>query len=380
MLNIFFISISVSVGAKTTCFTSNISRQTIALFVLYKSIMFYLHAMSEKVPTIKEIARKLNISISTVSRALHDHPSIGLRTKMQVQKLAAEMNYEPNQTAIQFKQGKTFTIGLILPNLMEEYFSLAINGVEELAFKNNYNVLIGQSHDDLEREKKIVETMRKHRVDGLLVSISKQTGSIEHFEQLDKYKIPVVFFDRVPNVPDIHSVWCSLYYSTIDAVELLFKKGHQRIGFIQGPLSLNIKNERLDGYIEAHKRNKIPLQESLIATTDLSKESTTQALEKLLSLKNKPTAILAFNDTVALDTIQYAKKKKMKINKDISVVSYANWPITSYLDYPPIASVEQFPYEQGARATELLFKLLNTKSDQTIPYENVVLKSELIVH
>ncbi|MBN8786945.1 MAG: LacI family DNA-binding transcriptional regulator, partial [Terrimonas sp.] len=239
------------------------------------------------------LPRKLNISISTVSRALHDHPSIGLRTKMQVQKLAAEMNYEPNQTAIQFKQGKTFTIGLILPNLMEEYFSLAINGVEELAFKNNYNVLIGQSHDDLEREKKIVETMRKHRVDGLLVSISKQTGSIEHFEQLDKYKIPVVFFDRVPNVPDIHSVWCSLYYSTIDAVELLFKKGHQRIGFIQGPLSLNIKNERLDGYIEAHKRNKIPLQESLIATTDLSKESTTQALEKLLSLKNKPTAILA---------------------------------------------------------------------------------------
>lgn len=222
--------------------------------------------------------------------------------------------------------------------------------------------------------------MRKHRVDGLLVSISKQTGSIEHFEQLEKYKIPVVFFDRVPNVPDIHSVWCSLYYSTIDAVELLFKKGHQRIGFIQGPLSLNIKNERLDGYMEAHKRNKVPFHESLIVTTDLSKTSTTQALEKLLSLKNKPTAILAFNDTVALDTIQYAKKQKMKINKDISVVSYANWPITSYLDYPPIASVEQFPYEQGARATELLFKLLETKSEQTIPYENVVLKSELIVH
>lgn len=337
--------------------------------------------MNEKVPTIKEIAKKLNISISTVSRALHDHPSIGLRTKMQVQKLAAEMNYEPNQTAIQFKQGKTFTIGLILPNLMEEYFSLAINGVEEVAFKNNYNVLIAQSHDNLQREEKILETMRKHRVDGILVSISKQTTSIEHFEQLEKYKIPVVFFDRVPDVPHINSVWCSLYYSSIDAVELLFSKGHQRVGYIQGPHSLNIKNERLQGYYEAHKRKKIPVQESLIATTDLSKESTEQALEKLLSLKNKPTAILAFNDTVALDTIQFAKKKKLKINKDISVVSYANWPITSYLDFPPIASVEQFPYEQGSRATELLFKLLNTKSPEgSIPYENVVLKSELIVH
>ena len=337
--------------------------------------------MSEKVPTIKEIARRLNISISTVSRALHDHPSIGLRTKMQVQKLAAEMNYEPNQTAIQFKQGKTFTIGLILPNLMEEYFSLAINGVEQVALANNYNVLIGQSHDNLGREQKILETMRRHRVDGIVVSISKQTNNIEHFEQLEKYKIPVVFFDRVPNAPNIHSVWCSLYYSTIDAVELLFRKGHKRVAYMQGPLSLNIKNERLEGYYEAHKRNKVPVSESLIVTTDLSKEDTERTFEKLLSLKEKPTAILAFNDTVALDTIQYAKKKKLKIDKDISVVSYANWPITSYLDFPPIASVEQFPYEQGVRATELLFKLLNTKSPEgSIPYENVVLKSELIVH
>lgn len=337
--------------------------------------------MSEKVPTIKEIARQLNISISTVSRALHDHPSIGLRTKMQVQKLAAEMNYEPNQTAIQFKQGKTFTIGLILPNLMEEYFSLAINGVEQVALENNYSVLIGQSHDKLEREQKILDAMRRHRVDGIVVSISKQTNNIAHFEQLEKYKIPVVFFDRVPNTPNIHSVWCSLYYSTIDAIELLFRKGHKRVAYMQGPLSLNIKNERLEGYYEAHKRNKIPVNESLIVTTDLSKEETGSAFEKLLSLKEKPTAILAFNDTVALDTIQYAKKKKLKIDKDISVVSYANWPITSYLDFPPIASVEQFPYEQGIRATELLFKLLNTKSPEAaVPYENVVLKSELIVH
>ena len=337
--------------------------------------------MSEKIPTIKEIAQKLNISISTVSRALHDQPSIGLRTKMQVKKLAAEMNYEPNQTAIQFKQGKTFTIGLILPNLMEEYFSLAINGVEQVALENNYNVLIGQSHDDLEREQKILDTMRRHRVDGVLVSISKQTKSIGHFEQLEKYNIPVVFFDRVPNVPHIHSVWCSLYDSTIDALELLFKKGHRKVAYIQGPLSLNIKNERLEGYYEAHKRNKIPVNESLIVTTDLSKEVTEKVFEKLMLLEERPTAILTFNDTVALDTIQFAKKMKLKINKDISVVSYANWPITSYLDFPPIASVEQFPYDQGVRATELLFKLLDSKSPESMDAaKNIVLKSKLIVH
>lgn len=337
--------------------------------------------MEKKLPTIKEIAQKLNISVSTVSRALHNHPSIGLRTKMQVQKLAAELNYEPNQTAIQFKQGKTFTIGLILPNLREEYFSLAISGVEDTAFKNSYNVLIGQSHDELLREQKIVETMRKHRVDGIVVSISKQTQHIEHFEQLDKFNIPVVYFDRVPNVPDIHSVWCSLYYSTIEAINFLVDKGHKRIGFINGPESLNIKNERLQGYIDGHKAKGMPYNESMVVHTDLSKEGTDKAIAKLLSSRNKPTAILAFNDNVALDAIQYAKGKKLKINKDISVVSYANWPITNYLDFPPLASVEQFPYEQGVRATELLFSVLNNKAAQgSFPYENVVLKSELIVH
>lgn len=337
--------------------------------------------MEKKLPTIKEIAKKLNISVSTVSRALHDHPSIGLRTKMQVQKLAAELNYEPNQTAIQFKQGKTFTIGLILPNLREEYFSLAISGVEDTAFKNSYNVLIGQSHDELVREQRILETMRKHRVDGILVSISKQTTNIDHFEQLDKFNIPVVYFDRVPNVPDIHSVWCSLYYSTIEAINFLVDRGHKRIGFIEGPESLNIKNERLQGYLDGHKGKGLPYTESMVVHTDLSKEGTEKAIAKLLSLRNKPTAILAFNDNVALDAMQYAKGKKLKINKDISVVSYANWPITNYLDFPPLASVEQFPYEQGVRATELLFNVLNNKSAQgSFPYENIVLKSELIVH
>jgi LacI family transcriptional regulator len=337
--------------------------------------------MEKKLPTIKEIAQRLNISISTVSRALHDHPSIGLRTRMAVKKMAAELNYEPNQTAIFFKQRKTFTIGIILPNLHEEFFSSAINGIENIATQNNYIVLIGQSHDDIEREKKILETMKKHRVDGILASISKNTTQIEHFEQMKNYDIPVVFFDRVPDVPDVHSVSCNLYHSSIEAVEFLIKKGHKTIGYIQGPSTLNIKNERLEGFYEAHKKHKLPVDESLLVSTDLSAQSTKQAFDTLMSLKKKPTAILVFNDYVALDAIHYAREQKLKINKDVTFVSYANVSVTRYLDFPPIASVEQFPYDQGARATELLFKVLEQKGNgQDIPYENVVLKSELIVH
>src|SRR5882762_7035597 len=146
-------------------------------------------------PTIKEIARRLNISASTVSRALHNHKRIGLRTKTKVQQLAKALNYEPNQTAIFFQQRKTFTIGVILPELSEAFFSSAISGIEDCATKNNYTVLMGQSHDNEEREKQLVETMKNHRVDGLIVSIAKNTANYEHFETLKKYGIPIVFFD-----------------------------------------------------------------------------------------------------------------------------------------------------------------------------------------
>jgi LacI family transcriptional regulator len=336
--------------------------------------------MEKKLPTIKEIARRLNISASTVSRALHDHPSIGLRTKMAVKKLAAELNYEPNQTAIFFKQRKTFTIGLVLPNLREEFFSAAINGIEDVALDHNYIVLIGQSHDDLAREQKLVESMKNHRVDGIIASISSSTTHIEHFEQMKNYEIPVVFFDRVPDAKDIHSVSCNLYDSSVEAVEWLIKNGHKRIAFLQGPPTLNMKNERLDGYMEAHKKHKLPVDESLIVSTDLSLEGTQKALDSLILLKKRPTAILSFNDYVTLDAIQYARQKKLTINKDICFVSYANVPVTQYVEYPPLASVEQFPYDQGVSATELLFRLIEKKTSRLeAPYENIVLKSELII-
>lgn len=171
--------------------------------------------MDQKPATIKEIATRLNVSVSTVSRALHNHPSIGLRTKTQVQNLAKELNYEPNQAAISFKQGKTMIVGVILPNLGEEYFSMAINGIEDVATKNKYTVLIGQSHDDVEREQQITDAMRRQRVDGLIVSLSKTTKSFEHFETLKKYNIPVVFLTVSPKL-----LMLTLYHVTWKTVLL----------------------------------------------------------------------------------------------------------------------------------------------------------------
>ena len=340
--------------------------------------------MENKITTLKEIAQRLNFSVSTVSRALHNHPSIGLRTTAQVQKLARELNYEPNQTALMFKQQKSNTIGVILPNLKEEFFSQAINAIEDLANENNYSVLIGQSHDNVEREKQIITAMKNQRVDGMIVSISKHTDNYDHLMMMEKYNIPIVFFDRVPDLTSVHKVSSDIKAGTRQAIEFLIKNGHKRIGVINGPEEMKSCKERTNAYMDVLKNKKIKIDLSLIVSTDLTQKKTFKAMEYLLALKNPPTAIVTINDYVALDAIQYARKTKLKINKDICFVSYANLPITNYLEFPPLASVEQYPYQQAKKATEILFNLFENQKSDTPPteitYQNIVIEGQLIIH
>ena len=298
---------------------------------------------------------------------------------MQVQQVAKEINYEPNQAAIFFKQGKTFTLGVILPNLQEQYFSIAINGIEKVAIANNYNVLISQSHDDPKKEKQIVETMRRNRVDGIVVSVSKNTNSYDHFKDLEKFNIPVVFFDRAPEMPNAWSVTCSLKNRTIAMVDLFVKKGIKRIGFINGPGAITLTQERWDGYKEGLLKNRLKEERELIVQTDLTTAGTEKAIGKLLALKKPPVAVIAFNDYVALDAIRYARKEGLGINRDIFFGSYANLPIIRYLDNPPIGSVEQFPFEQAEQAADILLQLINKKENGNLP-QKVILEGKLVLH
>ncbi len=333
---------------------------------------------TKKLPTIKEIAKQLNISVSTVSRALHDHPSIGLRTKMRVQQLANEMGYEPNQTAIFFKQRRTFTIGVILPYLIEDFFAGAISGIEAVAIKNKYNVLIGQSNDNVEREKEIVTAMKNQRVDGIIVSLSKHTKNLDHFTALEKYQIPIVFFDRVPGSSDFTKVAFDMPQGTYEAISFLMSKGHRRIGIINGPKEMKSSKERTDTYMQVLQKKRLKIDMGLVAYCDLTPQGTAEAMESLLSLRQPPTAILTMNDYVALDAMQYSKAKKLKNNKDIFFVSYANLPITRYLENPPMASIEQYPGKQGMRAAELLLEMIG--SDTDLPPRNELIQGELVIH
>lgn len=317
--------------------------------------------MDHKLPTIKEIAKRLNVSVSTVSRALSDHPRIGLRTKMRVQQLAKELNYEPNAQAISFKQKKTFIIGVILPYIREEFFSQAISGIETAAMERHYTILFGQSYDDPERERMVVDAMKKQRVDGLIISLSKQTNKYEHLEALEKYNIPVVYFDRVPPFEKANKVFCNLYKGTIEMVGWLISRGFKKIAMINGPDKLSASKERLNGYIEGLSKKKLKVDMQLVEKTDLSKESTYASMKNLLGLKNPPNAIISFNDYVHMDAVQYAQQQDIKINKDIVFVSYANLPITSYTAYPPLVSIEQYPYGQGEKAMEIMIHILQDR-------------------
>lgn len=334
--------------------------------------------MQSKPITIKEIAKILNISPSSVSRGLHDHPSIGAVTREKIKQLAKSLNYEPNNTAILFQKGKTYTIGVILPELSEHFFSTAISAIEDELLKKNYTVIFAQSHDSYEQEVRLVEKMKNQRVDGLLVSISKDTSKFDHFEKLSSFNIPVVFFDRIPPFKNVHYVACSIENATIKAVNFLLKKGHRTIAMINGPTTLFASNERKDGYMQAITFNRLKYDPSLIINCDLTEQGTIDAANQFINHKRKPTAIVAFNDYVALFLIKYLKK--LNIIQDFDLVSYANLPIISYIDNSPIASVEQYPYLQGQKAANILLDLINTPNAENQAYYNTIVESDLVIN
>ncbi len=329
--------------------------------------------------TIKHIAQALNISISTVSRALQNHPRIGLRTKEKVFEMAQKLNYVPNPAAILLKKNKTFTIGVVLPHLQEEFFSQAITAIEDVISAENYNVVVSQSRDKLERENRAIKSFISSRVDGVIASISAETTQYYQFRELEKYGIPIVFFDRAPKDVAVNKVRGNIADAAFEVIDFLAKKGIKKVAILNGPASLEISDERLMGYWGAMKKFNLPIIQNYIKSTDLSKEDTTKKMIELLNGDELPEAVFCFNDYVALYAMQACKQKGLVPNKDIMFVSFANLPITTYLDNPPLASVEQFAYQMGEKAAQLLLKIIHAEKE-TLDPEDIVVNTKLIIH
>lgn len=332
--------------------------------------------MSKRIITIKDIAQKLHISVSTVSRALNNHPSIGIKTREAVQQLAQELHYHPNQTAISFKSSRTKTIGVIVPNLKEEFFVSILSGIEGVLRQENYIALITQSYDSIHLEKEFVNSMLKYRVDGLLVSLAKDNDSLAHFENLENLGVPIVYFDRVPLHQNINSIMCSIYQSTIEMITTLESKGHKRIALILGPENFPDKNERWMGYKDGLKKAGLQFDEKYVQHTDFTYTATYYAISDLMELSDPPTVIITINDYVALDAFKILKE----ISQSVEIASYANISFIDYLEKKPIISIEQFPTTQGKKAASLLLELIKAKEEQkNLLPQQIVLRSKLII-
>lgn len=326
--------------------------------------------------SIKEIARRLKISPSTVSRALQNHPRIGLRTKERVQELAEQLNYIPSATARNLRSGKTFMLGVVLPEIRENFFSNAINGIEELAFENGYTVALYQSHDRYDRERQVLEVLSHQLVDGVILSVAKESRQFDHVEKLLRHRIPLVLFDRIPPGIETHQVSCDIESGAYEATRLLIQKGFRKIALLNGPDSLVACEERYQGYRRALIEGGLPEVPGLIQQVDLTTEDTRRKMEGLLSLDQLPDSVLTFNDYVALDAMGICRSRGLRINQDISFVSFSNLPMNAYLEHPPLASVEQHPYRMGYSAAEILLRAIGNREEAA---QKLVLQPELMV-
>lgn len=329
--------------------------------------------------TLKDMAVKLNMSISTVSKSLNNDGSISVLTKERVKKFAKESNYIPNESARHFQLSKSFTIGLILPDLLDHFFVMAINGVEEVVLKEEYNIILTQSHEDMKREEDIANLMIKNRVDGLIVAVTKHTVDMALFQKFKSVGIPVICIVREPQNHAFTYVSVDNVEGALKATNFLIKKGHQRIAHIMGPKTLQISLIRLEGYKKALQKSHIPLDTELIKEVDFSKEETEKAMLELMELKYPPTAIFTFKNYITLDAIGVLKKKYPDQLNSIDFTDFGNLPLFNYLDHKPIASVEEDFYEVGRQAAMLLFQMINEEDGNEKP-KSVEIPCKLVIH
>ncbi|PSL07302.1 LacI family DNA-binding transcriptional regulator [Cecembia rubra] len=330
--------------------------------------------------TIKDIARELNVSSSTVSRALKDYPGISDETKKRVKEMAEKLNYRPNAVALSLRKSKSFTIGVVIPEVVHFFFSTVISGIEEVAYKNGYNVILCQTNEKLEREISSVETMLSNQIDGLLVSYSKETTDFSHFIKLMEMELPIVFFDRTPNIENTVNVTVNDFNGGYQATKHLIDQGYRKILHLAGPSNLTISKKRKEGYLAALNEAGIPVDEKLIVECPIAneKESFESCVQLFKDADNRPDAIFAHHDIVAAGAMLAVKSLGLKIPEEVGVVGFSNWQFASMID-PPLTSVMQPGSKIGEKATQILLEMINNKVINPLNMEDLVLDTELLI-
>lgn len=325
--------------------------------------------------SLKDIARELGVSISTVSRGLRDHPDISKEMITKIKELAGLRHYSPNPMAMGLLKQKTRMIGVLVPDLVTYFFSSVISGIEEVAKERGYFVIISSSFESYQKEKENIANLMKARVEGFIVCLSQETADYSHFGQIIESEIPLVFFDRVCLREKVPTVTADNFEAARGITTHFYKNGARRIAYISGPGHLNIADERKDGYLQGLSDCGLSFRGEYLGQCDMSTESAALATRRLLELPDPPDAIFGINDTVVFSAMKEIKRSGMRVPDDILLVGFTDEFHATVVE-PALTSVMHPTNEMGRVAARLFFEL---NEDMTLPPKSVELKTSLVV-
>ena len=337
--------------------------------------MKLIYAMSKPQITIKDIARELGVSASTVSRALKNNPDISQETRNLIHKYAKEHNYKPNALALNLRTSRSNTIGVIVPQLIHHFFSCVLSGIEETAAKAGYNILIAQSNEKYDQEVKIVHSFLAARVCGVITSLAKDTSNYDHYHELIENNIPIVFYDRIcPNI-NTGRVVVDDYAGSFAAVEYMIQTGCKRIFFYSADAHLEISKNRRNGYLDAMRKYKIPVDDSMIKLCD-TREHAIAITPDVLEKEDRPDGFFAINDETASGILYACKLMGFRVPEEISICGFTDGAIAQNTD-PKLTTVEQHGEEVGKSAIHLLIdKIENEEANKN---SNKIVRTNLVV-
>ena len=327
--------------------------------------------------TIQDIAKELNTTASTVSRALQDNPRISEKMRKAVKELADRLDYHPDFRALSLKMGSGRTIGVMVPHIDRYFFSTVLRGIDEVATVMKYSVLICQSFESAEKEELLIKSLLSGKVDGMLVSVAASTRKASHFELFGKRGIPLVFFDRVWMPMNVSKVVIDDYAGAVTSVRHLVEGGCRKIAHFAGPQHINVYKNRTSGYLDTLKEYGFTIEGSLIFQNTITRETGCKAMSEIVAMDNRPDAIFSSGDYSTLGAIICARENGIKIPEDIAITGFANEPFGAIID-PSLTSVDQHGVEMGRQAASLLIEAMESKIDPFIP-RTIVLNPELMI-
>ncbi|WP_426492696.1 LacI family DNA-binding transcriptional regulator [Hymenobacter sp. 102] len=321
--------------------------------------------------SMADLARELGVSMTTISRALSDHHSIGPEMKRKVQKLAKKYNYQPNRVASALRKGRSKLLGIIVPYIEGRFFPSVVHGIETAASRAGYNVIICQSHEDAEQEQRNVEALLSAQVAGILVSLSRTTRELTHFDKVQARGLPLVFFDRSPEGAAVNAVVLNDYEGAYQSTRHLLAQGCRRIAHLAGPQHLSIYRQRHQGYVAALRDAGLAPDEALICFSDMTQAEAAQAMRGWLALPQPPDAVFAAGDYAALGALQEAQAQGCRVPEEIAVAGFSNEAFT-LITRPTLTTVDQRCNEMGQAAVQLLLELIEAAGTPFTPRQTVL--------